>query len=119
MGTAVFGLQAIATTCYTYSIDSYQAESSEISMLFNFIRQVFGMTFAFYVVKMCEKIGYQWAFVLFAIFGSVLGFIPIVVLMWKGEAIREKMGKPRNVNPFDRDAGSEDANGGDSKDEKM
>ena len=89
MGLAVFGLQPIATTCYTYSVDSYREQGGEVAALFNFIRQVFGMTYAFYVVLLCEKIGYQFAFLLFTIWGSILAFVPIVVLMWKGKAIRE------------------------------
>ena len=59
MGLACFGLQAIATTCYTYAVDCYRPESSETAQLFNLIRQEFGMTYAFYVVKLCGIIGYQ------------------------------------------------------------
>jgi hypothetical protein len=112
MGLAVFGLQVIATTCYTYSIDSYREESSETSQLFNFIRQVFGMTYAFYVVDLCERIGYQWAFFMFVCFGSVLAFLPIVALMWKGEDWRRKLGEPGGTRPAldstPRDIGSDD-----------
>ena len=60
------------------------------------------MTYAFYVVKLCKKIGYQWAFFLFTIF-NVLAFIPIVVLMFKGTEWRERLGTPRNVNALDAD----------------
>jgi hypothetical protein len=104
MGLACFGLQVVATTCYTYSIDSYRAESSETSQLFNLIRQEFGMTYAFYVVLLCKKIGYQWAFVLFSIFGSVLAFAPIVWLMFKGQEMRERLGVPKNLNALDTDS---------------
>ncbi|KAK0936944.1 hypothetical protein LTR29_011529 [Friedmanniomyces endolithicus] len=103
MGIACFGLQVITTTCYTYSIDCYRSEGSEVSQVFNFFRQEIGMTFAFYVILLAGKIGYQWTFFFFAIMGSVLGFIPIVVLMLRGKEIREKLGKPRNVNQFDTD----------------
>jgi len=103
MGLACFGLQVIATTCYTYAVDCYRPESSETAQLFNLIRQEFGMTYAFYVVKLCGIIGYQWAFFMFTIFGSVLAFAPIVVLMYKGEEWRIKLGKPRNVNALDAD----------------
>lgn len=92
MAVGVFGLQPIATTCYTYSIECYQDQGSEVATFFNFLRQCFGLTFAFYVVDLCERIGYQVAFVLFVIWGSVLGFVPIVVLMWKGKVIREWVG---------------------------
>ncbi|KAF8864891.1 MFS general substrate transporter [Acephala macrosclerotiorum] len=103
MGLACFGLQVIATTCYTYSIDSYRAESSETAQLFNFIRQTFGFTYAFYVVDLYGIIGYQWAFFMFMCFGSVLAFAPIVALMFKGQEWREKLGEPRNVNALDTD----------------
>ena len=95
MGLAVFGLQPIATTCYTYSIDCYKDQGGDVASVFNFVRQIIGMTFAFYVVALCNKIGYDIAFVLFCIWGSVLGFIPIIVLMWKGEEIRKHLGSPR------------------------
>ena len=104
MGLACFGLQVVATTCYTYAIDSYRAESSEIAQLINLIRQEFGMTYAFYVVSLCERIGYQWAFFMFAIFGSVLAFIPIAWLMFWGQKMRERLGVPRNINALDADS---------------
>ncbi|KUL89284.1 hypothetical protein ZTR_03621 [Talaromyces verruculosus] len=101
MAIACFGLQVIATTCYTYSIDSYRAQGSETSQLFNLIRQTFGMTYAFYVVLLCKKTGYQWAFFMFAMLGSVAAFLPIVVLMFKGEEIRHKLGVPKNISQLE------------------
>lgn len=103
MGIACFGLQVITTTCYTYAIDCYRLEASEVSQVFNFFRQEIGMTFAFYVIHMADAIGYQWTFFFFACMGSVLGFLPILALMWKGKGIRDRMGKPRNVNQFNTD----------------
>ena len=88
MGLSVFGLQPIATTCYTYSIDCYREQGGDVATFFNFLRQIFGMTFAFYVVLLCQRIGYQFAFLLFVIWGSVLGLVPILILMWKGKEIR-------------------------------
>jgi hypothetical protein len=35
--------------------------------------------------------------------GSGLGFLPIVMLMFKGKEIRDRFGKPKNVNQFDTD----------------
>ena len=103
MAIACFGLQVITTTCYTYAIDCYRPEASEVSQVFNFFRQELGMTFAFYVIDMAERIGYQWTFFFFACMGSILGFIPIVGLMWKGREVRGKLGKPTNINQFDTD----------------
>lgn len=60
------------------------------------------MTFAFYAIPMADKIGFQWEFIFFACMGSILAFIPILVLMWRGEEIRNRFGKPKNVNVFDQ-----------------
>lgn len=57
MGTACFGLQIITTTCYTYAIDCYRPEGSEVSQVFNFFRQEIGMTFAFYTIHFADAIG--------------------------------------------------------------
>ena len=103
MGIACFGLQVIPTTCYTYAIDCHRPEASKVSQVFNFFRQEIGMTFAFYAIHLADKIGYQWTFFFFACVGSVLGFVPIVMLMWKGEEVRQSIGKPKNVNQFNTD----------------
>ncbi|KII90349.1 hypothetical protein PLICRDRAFT_173783 [Plicaturopsis crispa FD-325 SS-3] len=84
MGTACFGMQVITTTCYTYAVDCYKPQAGDVSQLFNFFRQAFGMTFAFYVIPLGETIGFQFMFILFAGVGSILAFIPIVALMFKG-----------------------------------
>lgn len=60
------------------------------------------MTFAFYAIPLASKIGFQWEFIFFACMGSILAFIPILVLMWKGQEIRSRFGKPKNVNVFDQ-----------------
>ncbi|KAJ5107509.1 MFS general substrate transporter [Penicillium angulare] len=94
----IFGVQVVATVCYTYSIDSYRVEGSEVSQFFNFCRQSTSCTVAFYGVKLCNAIGFQFAFIMFALVGSVLAFAPIVWLMWKGAWIRERLGRPRDVS---------------------
>ncbi|EXJ67771.1 uncharacterized protein A1O5_09117 [Cladophialophora psammophila CBS 110553] len=98
MGIACFGLQIITTTTYTYAIDCYRTESSEVAQLFNFIRQEIGFTFAFYVVHLGNKIGYQWTFLMFALIGGVLAFIPMLFIIFQGEKWRKRLGKPVGVN---------------------
>ena len=50
------------------------------------------MTFAFYAIPLATAMGgYEWLFLFFTGLGSVLAFIPILVLMYKGEAIRRRM----------------------------
>lgn len=103
MGIACCGLQVVTTTCYTYAVDCYRVEASEASQAFNFWRQEIGMTFAFYTIPMADKIGFQWTFFFFACMGSILGFTPILGLMWRGREIRERLGRPRNINSLDTD----------------
>jgi hypothetical protein len=103
MGLGCFGIQVITTTCYTYSIECYQPEGSEISLLFNFVRQEFGMTFAFYAITLGDRIGYHLLFVLFAALGSGVAFLPVLALMRWGERVRDRLGRPRNVNVWDTD----------------
>ncbi|CAL5869735.1 uncharacterized protein PFLUO_LOCUS3965 [Penicillium psychrofluorescens] len=101
MFIGIFGVQIVATVCYTYSIDSYRVEGSEVAQFFNFSRQTMSCTIAFYAVKLCDSIGFQFAFLMFALVGSVVAFAPVVWLMWKGEDIRERMGSPVNVSVAD------------------
>ncbi|KAJ3894524.1 MFS general substrate transporter [Lentinula edodes] len=89
MGMACFGVQCITTVMYTYSADCHLTKSAEVAQVFNFVRQEIGMTFAFYAIVLGEALGgYHFLFIFFACVGSILAFIPILVLMWKGEAIR-------------------------------
>jgi hypothetical protein len=112
MGIGCFGIQVITTTCYTYSIECYRPEGSEVSLLFNFVRQEFGMTFAFYAILLGDRIGYQFLFVLFAALGSVVAFLPVLALMRWGQVIREHLGRPRNVNVWDMDGMADDEGDG-------
>lgn len=91
IGLGCFGLQIITTTCYTYSIDCYREKSGEVAQVFNFARQMIGMTFAFYAKDLGDDIGFQWLFVMYALFGGVLAFIGIVLVMWKGESWRRRI----------------------------
>lgn len=101
MGIACFALQMITTTTYTYAIDCYRHESAEVAQLFNFVRQEIGFTFAFYVVHLGENIGFQFVFLMFALIGGVLAFIPMLFIIFKGEETRKKLGPPKGVNAFD------------------
>ncbi|OAA68636.1 Major facilitator superfamily domain, general substrate transporter [Niveomyces insectorum RCEF 264] len=98
MFIGIFGIQIVATVCYTYSIDCYRIEGSEVSQLFNFVRQETSFTVGFYGVQLCLRIGYQFAFLMFALVGSVLAFAPVVFLMWKGPSMRERLGRPQGVS---------------------
>lgn len=98
MFIGIFGIQVVATVCYTYSIDSYRVEGSEVSQFFNFCRQSTSCTVAFYGIKLCNAVSFQFAFIMFALVGSVLAFAPVVWLMWKGGWVRQTLGRPTNVS---------------------
>ena len=94
----IFGIQVMATMCLTHSIDSHRVEGSEVSQFINFCRQTTSFTVAFYAVDLCEAIGFQFAFLMFALVGTILVLPSIVWLVWKGGSIRERLGRPVNVS---------------------
>ncbi|KAF8519538.1 MFS general substrate transporter [Gautieria morchelliformis] len=100
MGIAMAGVQVITTVAYVYAIECYRQEASDTSQLINLIRQEFGFTFAFYAIRMGDKIGYQFTFLIFSIIGSGVAFAPIVWLMFRGKEMRESLGKPDSLDLF-------------------
>ncbi len=48
------------------------------------------MTFGFYVIPMGQRIGYQFTFLFFVVVGSVVLFVPILLLMFRGEKVRRR-----------------------------
>lgn len=69
--------------------------AGEVALVLNFCRQIFSFYVSFYLPHYTEKVGYGWAFGIYAILAVVL-FIPILVLMAKGGEIRKRLGKPRS-----------------------
>lgn len=50
------------------------------------------MTFAFYAIPLATAMGgYHLLFIFFAGLGSIVAFLPVMFLMYKGEAIRRNM----------------------------
>ncbi|KIJ51445.1 hypothetical protein M422DRAFT_26859 [Sphaerobolus stellatus SS14] len=68
----------------------------QTSQLINLIRQEFGFTFAFYAIRLGDRIGYQFTFLIFALLGSGVAFVPMVWLMHRGQQVREQMGSPKS-----------------------
>ncbi|KAF8589440.1 MFS general substrate transporter [Ramaria rubella] len=109
MGVAMAGVQVITTVAYVYAIECYRSETNETAQLINLIRQEFGFTFAFYAIRLGDKIGYQFTFLIFALIGSGVAFIPMVWLMFKGKEVRERMGEPKSLDLFGYQEDSIDA----------
>ncbi|EIM88160.1 MFS general substrate transporter [Stereum hirsutum FP-91666 SS1] len=88
-----FALQIVTTVVYSYATDCYKPQTSEISQIFNFIRQTLGMTVGFWAITGGENLGYHLFSVMLALIGLVL-FVPVVWLMFKGKAARLRLGQP-------------------------
>ncbi|KAK6382786.1 hypothetical protein LTS17_003455 [Exophiala oligosperma] len=83
MGIANFGLQIATTVTYSYCTDCYKPQSSEISSILNVFRNVFSMTISFYAIPFGDKIGYQYAWLTFALL-NVIFLVPMIMLRFYG-----------------------------------
>ncbi|KJA28812.1 hypothetical protein HYPSUDRAFT_211467 [Hypholoma sublateritium FD-334 SS-4] len=94
IGTHPAKVQIVTSVCYTYSCgDCYRHRSNDVSLCFNFFRQIFGMTVGFYSIPLGERIGFEWSSALFAAI-CIVSFFPIVVLMYHGPRWRMLLGEP-------------------------
>ncbi|KAH8821944.1 major facilitator superfamily domain-containing protein [Xylogone sp. PMI_703] len=92
---ASFGLQLVTTVNYTYcSGDCYKPQSGEIGSLYNFARQVFAFPLGFYALPLANKVGIQDAWIIFSML-IVASFLPTLLLIFKGEEWRKKLGQPQ------------------------
>ncbi|KIW90026.1 uncharacterized protein Z519_09456 [Cladophialophora bantiana CBS 173.52] len=94
MAIASFGLQLVTTVSYAYCSDCYKPQSGEISSLYNFWRQTFAFPLGFYALPFANEITIQWAWVTLALLTAVTS-MGIVVLMFKGEEWRKRLGQPQ------------------------
>ncbi|KAJ7477324.1 MFS general substrate transporter [Mycena galericulata] len=92
-GIMCFAIQIISTVLYSYNADCYKPQTPEIAQVMNFGRQTVGMTAGFWAIALGDKIGFQFMAVTMALVSAV-AFIPIVVFMFHGKTIRDKMGVP-------------------------
>ncbi|KAF5350004.1 hypothetical protein D9756_009057 [Leucocoprinus leucothites] len=89
IGFTSIGAQIVISVCFAYSCnDCYPMQSSDISQIFNFFKALFTLSLTFYEVPLARKIGYQWAFIAFALF-CVIIFSGVVTLVFKGAEWRK------------------------------
>ncbi|KAF2103119.1 MFS general substrate transporter [Rhizodiscina lignyota] len=98
MALGLFGLQIVSTNIFAYVADCYKPQSSELSTLLNFGRQTFSFTLGFYMIPFAKETTYGVAWSVMALINMSL-FAGIILLMFKGEKWRERLGPPN----FDRD----------------
>ncbi|KAF2114567.1 major facilitator superfamily domain-containing protein [Lophiotrema nucula] len=89
MGIANLGLQAATTVTYAYTTDVYKPQSAEISSLLNAFRSIYSMIISFYAIPLGEEIGFQYAWLVFALINIVF-FVPFMALKWFGPRLRAK-----------------------------
>ena len=94
IGIASFGLQVVSTIIYAYIADCYRPQAAETGAVVNFIRQIFSFCVGFYGIKAGERIGYQNAWIIWS-FINVGTFLPVLLLVWRGERWRKALGVPR------------------------
>ncbi|KAH8905828.1 MFS general substrate transporter [Coniochaeta sp. PMI_546] len=94
MVVASIGVQAGTTLVYSYCSDCYKPQAAEISTIINLFRQIFAFTIGFYAIPYGTGHGYDVAWGTFAAINFVT-WLPVVFLIFRGEAIRAKQGVPK------------------------
>jgi len=93
MAVASVGIQAATTITYAYCTDCYKPQAAEVSTLINLFRQIFAFTIGFYALPFGEKHGFAESEGVFAAI-NFAAWLPLLLLMWKGEQIRLRQGTP-------------------------
>lgn len=94
MVVASVGVQAGTTLVYSYCSDCYKPQAAEISTVINLFRQIFAFTIGFYAIPYGTAHGYDVAWGTFAAVNFAT-WLPVVWLIFHGEAIRERQGAPK------------------------
>ncbi|PON26135.1 hypothetical protein TGAM01_v205079 [Trichoderma gamsii] len=94
MTVASIGVQAGTTLTYSYIADCYKPQAAEVSTIINLFRQTFAFTIGFYALPFGQSAGFGVAWGVFAII-NFCAWCPLLLLIWKGQAIREAQGVPQ------------------------
>jgi hypothetical protein len=68
--------------------------AGEVGLVCNMGRQILSFYVTFYLTDYTTKVGYAWAYGIYAILSVVL-FIPVLGLMIWGGKIRQRLGMPK------------------------
>ncbi|EIW84531.1 MFS general substrate transporter [Coniophora puteana RWD-64-598 SS2] len=79
---AMFGAQFANTMCVTYALESYRAETADVSVFISFVRQVYGFIAPFYLSVAYTDLGDQRASGLFAGIVAVGMFFSLSLIVW-------------------------------------
>ncbi|TKA57534.1 hypothetical protein B0A55_10998 [Friedmanniomyces simplex] len=95
MAISGLGTQVGTTMVYTYATDSYKPQSGEIGAVINLFKSVFAFNVGFYALPFGLSAGFDTAFSILAAINLAL-LLPLFLLVWKGEKIREWQGTPKD-----------------------
>lgn len=86
-GLYVFGVMITTVALSSYCLDSYPEASGEVSAWLNFSRTLGGFIISYFQVSWAQSQGARTSF---GIQGAICGaaFIIVLLLMWKGKAMR-------------------------------
>lgn len=87
IGASIF---AILYSVTTYLTDAYNDYASSALAVVAFGRNTFAAFVPLASPGLFSTLGFQWAPSLLGFIGIVLGFIPVLLLLWKGEVIRQR-----------------------------
>ena len=96
-----FGSVAAIPIPLNYLVESYQGNPQEVGTALTIYRLLLGLIVPFFVMGWTEQVGVGWMWGMAAFF-SIFAFGLIVLLMWKGRAIRRL-----SLGRVDNDGGEE------------
>jgi hypothetical protein len=88
IGISTFGAQIITTSVFTYMVDCYPAESAEIGIFANVVRQIWGFIGPFWFPNMFESAGIKGSAGIMVGVSVVTSLIPIIAIQFFGAKLR-------------------------------
>ena len=95
----MFGANAATSIISNYLSESFPHYPAECGIILSAYRLILGLASGFFIQPWAEKIGVAWTFGTGALL-SVFAFLFIILLLWKGPAIRQMTLKP-HLHPSD------------------
>lgn len=95
----MFGANAATSIISNYLSESFPQFPAECGIFLSAYRLVLGLASGFFIQPWAEKVGVAWTFGT-AAFLSLFAFLFIILLLWKGPAIRQIKLTP-NHSPLD------------------
>ena len=83
-----YATNSIVPVTANYIIECFEGRASESAAIMGFYRLAFSLSLPFFVPAWIQKLGFGWCLGMAAFF-SIFAFGGIVLLIWKGKAVRQ------------------------------